>query len=133
MGPCSNFALFHQFRTYHVTPQLLPVFAFVLEIHFSTFTVTQPHSPLSVCTYTCTGVLQRVVTMMPFCFTLRATIWRCTRVLSTTFICHLGSFYRIATNTNPLSLLMSKTCLRLIWTLFTQLNGTNSSWAIVRC
>lgn len=127
MGLCSNFALLHQFLTYHVTPQLLPVFVFVFEIHFSIFTVTQAHSPMSFCNYTCTDVPQRVAATTPFCFTLPATIWRCTRVLSTTFICHLGSFYFIAANTNPLSLLMSKMCLRLIWALFTQLSGTNSS------
>jgi hypothetical protein len=133
MGPCSDFALLHQFQTYHVTSQLLSVFVFVLDINFSKFTLPHLHPHLTVCTYICTDIPQRVVAMKPFCFTLPATIWRCTRVLSTTFICHLGSFYCIAANTNPVSLLMFKMCVRLFWTLFTQLNGTDSTWAIARC
>jgi len=64
---------------------------------------------------------------------LPATIWRCTRILSTTFICHLGSFYRIAADMILHSLLTTKMCVGLIWTSFTQLNGTNRSWAVVRC
>jgi hypothetical protein len=99
-----------------------------LQLHSSSTTLS-----LSVFTYTCTDVPQtEIPATMPFCFTLPAAIWRCKRVLSTTFICHLGSFYCIAANTNPLSLLKSKVCLRLIPTTFTQLNGTKSSWATAR-